>query len=127
MSRKSRPNSNYILQVMRDDDIAGDPFGTAMSWAFSCAENLAAFGAEVPSELGYRMGAGGPCVESYSDFEVAEYLGAEVDHETETANFDPEVATISDDVFQDRIAEVQFAGRCLHRYIDWCKAAGKDY
>lgn len=111
--RKSRPNSNYILQLMRDDDIAYDPWGTAMAWAFGCAETLDVLGADVPDELGYQPS---PYVnvedadtyqpESYPDSEVWSYLQA-----------GGEAA----------VADVQFAARCLHRYIDWCKAAGKDY
>lgn len=120
-TRRQRPNKNYILQVMRDGDF-DDPWGLAMSWAFACAENLAAFGQQVPSELGYQMSIAGPCVESYEDFEVAEFLGADVDHENETVDFDVDVTN-----FASKVKEVQFAARCLARYLDWCKAAGRDY
>jgi len=112
---KNRPNKNYILQVMRDGDMS-DPFGTAMAWGFACAETLAVVGAQVPPELGYRPS---PFVrvetpetyqpESYEDEVVWEYLG-----------YDSGL-TLS------RVEDVQFAGRCLHRYIEWCVAAGKDY
>lgn len=121
--QRLRPNRNHILSIMRDNDMY-DPWGAAMAWAFACAENLAMFGQAVPNELGYRMSIAGPCVESYEDFQVAEYLGAEVDIENETVEFD---LTNDSTEFEARIAEVQFAGRCLARYIDWCKAAGKDY
>lgn len=113
---KSRPNSNYILAVMRDD-MWDDPWGTAMSWAFACAETLTVLGEDVPQELEYRPS---PFVmvedpetyepESYEDREVWEYLLAGA------------LAPAT-----DRIADVKFAGRCLSRYIDWCRQAGLNY
>lgn len=119
--RKARPNKNYILSIMRDMDM-GDPWGAAMSMAFAVAECLEVVSAEVPEELGFQPS---PFVrvstpdeyreilesgqESYEHSLVWEYLGWETG------------LTLS------RVEEVQFAGRCLHRYIDWCKAAGKDY
>jgi hypothetical protein len=47
--------------------------------------------------------------ESYEDETVWEYLG-----------YDSGL-TLS------RVEDVQFAAKCLSRYIDWCRAAGKDY
>lgn len=119
-AKRKRPNRNYVLDVMRDS-MYDDPWGTAMAWAFACAENLAAIGADVPSEVGYQMSPMGPCIESYEDFQVAEFLGAIVDHDLEVAIFEG----ITPD--ETNVKEVQFALRCLHRYIDWCKAAGLDY
>jgi hypothetical protein len=118
MTTKSRPNKNYILQVMRDGDMS-DPWGNAMAWAFACAENLTVVGEDVPNELGYRPS---PFVrretpetynpESYEDEIVQSFIA---------------FSTEDDSTIQDRIAEVQFAARCLSRYIDWCKAAGRNY
>ena len=36
----ARPNANPVLSWMRDDDIAGDPWGTAMAWAFAVCDYL---------------------------------------------------------------------------------------
>jgi hypothetical protein len=114
---KARPNSNYILQVMRDGDVAHDPWGTAMAWAFACAETLTVIGEDVPNELGYRPS---PFVrvetpetynpESYEDEMVWDYLRQGDGDENSNV-----------------IADVQFAAKCLSRYIDWCKAAGRSY
>lgn len=121
--KKSRPNKNFILQVMRDDFGGGDEWGVAMGWAFACAENLAYVGADVPSELGYQMSLGGPVIESHEDFEVAEYLGIVVEGETlmEWRDIPSDADTLA------RISEVHRAGRILARYLDWLRAAGKDY
>ena len=111
---KSRPNKNYILQLMRDDFGAGDEWGIAMSWGFACAETLTVLGADVP--LDYQPS---PFVkvetpetyspESYEDQAVWEYLGYETG------------LTLS------RVTEVQQACKILDRYLDWLRAAGKDY
>ena len=120
-TQSNRPNKNYILDCMRDDDIAGDPWGTAMSWAFAVAETLTVIGADVPSELGYQPS---PYVrvedietyepESYPDSEVWAYLNVDAsgmwDADTEA-----------------RVTEVQTAGKCLHLYIELCREAGLDY
>ena len=112
---KSRPNSNYILQVMRDSFGDGDPWGTAMAWGFAVAETLTVVGAEVPAEMDYSPS---PFVqvetpetyspESYEDDVVFEYLRDATDLES-------------------AIREVQFAGKCLARYINWLDAAGFSY
>jgi hypothetical protein len=106
---RARPNANYILAIMRDDDLS-DPWGTAMAWQFAVCENLAAMGSDVPYTVGYAAGAGGPVIESFEDFEVHAYLMGE-----------------DTDAPEPRIAEVERAAVCLDRYLDWCKAAGKDY
>lgn len=139
--QRLRPNKNYILSVMRDGDMA-DPWGTAMAWGFACAENLAAIGADVPSELEYRMSIAGPCIESYEDFEVAEFLGLvrpATEEETQdwlsghacAGGYETDhglfIVDTDRDVDDSKVAEVTFAARCLHRYIDWCRQAGKDY
>jgi hypothetical protein len=104
--------SNYILALVRESDIKHDPWGTAMSWQFAVCENLAAMGGEAADSayaLGFTPGAA-PCIESYEDVEVMDYL-------TDLQCADPD----------ERLREVQYAGRILERYIDWCKAAGRDY
>lgn len=118
---KSRPNKNYVLQVMRDDFGVGDEWGIAMAWAFAIAETLTVLGAEVPEEMEYRpspfVKKGTPEAyypESYEDAEIWEYLG-----EPQTAVWDADT--------EARISEVQFAGKCLARYLDWLRAAGMDY
>ena len=104
---KDRPNSNYILQVMRDGDVAHDPWGTAMAWGFACAENLHALGEDVPDELEYVPSPFGAVIESYEDFEVQSF--------------------IQDSDYFTAIADVKFAARCLSRYINWCERAGRSY
>lgn len=117
-----RPNKNYILQVMRDEFGADDEWGIAISWAFAVAECLAVIGAAPPAELEYQPS---PFVvvqspeeyskavrsgqEPYDHFLVWEYLGYDTG------------LTLS------RVEEVQQAGKILARYLDWLRAAGKDY
>ena len=107
----ARPNSNLILAIMRDDFGGGDEWGTALSWAFGVAETLHTVGAGVPDELGFRP---------------SPYLGmADPDEEPEEYP-DAEVWRLLRDG-DVTIADLQFAGRCLARYIDWLRATGKDY
>ena len=105
-----RPNQNAVLARLRDDDLGADPWGTAISWAFGVAEILQARSEEVPPEMEYepspwvQFDPGRP-EDVYPDSEVWDMLN------------DGEV-TVSD---------LQFAGRCLARYLDWLRAAGLDY
>lgn len=94
---------------MRDDLGDGDPWGTAISWAFGVAEILNARSEDVPDELEFHPS---PYVltsterpEEYPDAEVWDLLN------------DGDVS----------VADLQFAGRCLARYLDWLRAAGLDY
>lgn len=117
-STNGRPNKNYILQLMRDGDM-GDPWGTAMAWAFACAETLTVLGVEIPA-LDYQPS---PYVrveapenyypESYEDMAVWEFLDA--------------ISEVWDLDQLARISEVQQACKILDRYLDWCKLAGRDY
>lgn len=105
----ARPNKNLVLQYMRDDDIATDPWGTSMAWGFAVAEVLYAAGEEVPDELDYQpspfvvMSSERP--DEWPDAEVWDLL-----HNGEIT-----------------VSELQTAGRCLHRYIELARAAGRDY
>ena len=106
---KARPSNNLVLAYMRDDDLAHDPWGTAMAWAFGVAEVLNARSEDVPEELEFQPS---PFVrtsteqpEEYPDSEVWRLL-----HDGEVTSTD-----------------LQFAGRCLARYLDWCRTAGRDY
>jgi len=100
------PNANPILAEMRLDDLAGDPWGTAMSWAFACAEYLHHVAlAPVPAELDYRPAA------------VAQGEGYEEEGHPEQV-----IVELALDTFT-----VTMAARVLSRYLDWCKAAGRDY
>lgn len=121
---KSRPNSNYVLQVMRDGDF-DDPWGTAMAWAFAVAESLTYVAEDIPSELEFRPALAGAVIESYEDATVLEYLGYDVNTDDD-GNIVDIVRRPRHD-FAERLAAVQFAGRCLARYLDWCRAAGLDY
>jgi hypothetical protein len=109
---RARPNANYILAIMRDDDLS-DPWGTGMSWAWAVCSNLDLMGEDVPAGLGYQPGAGGAVLESFEDEMVREYLLA--------------VPQPGEPTAEERITEVQRAGVILDRYLDWCKAAGRDY
>ena len=120
---KSRPNKSYVLQVMRDGDF-DDPWGTAMGWAFACAEALTIVEAEVPEGLEYSPSPFGAVTESYEDVTVLEYLGYDVQAD-EYGNVTSIVPPKTVD--PERIADVQHAARCLDRYLDWCRAAGRDY
>lgn len=112
--QKGRPNKNYILQLIRDDDIAHDPWGTALSWAFGVAEVLATYSFPVPEEMHYSAGMGLPDVtEEYPDSVINEYLAIE--------------SEMADLEILGRVNEIQFAGKCLMRYVKWCEDAGKSY
>lgn len=93
---------------MRDDDFS-DPWGTAMAWGFGVAEVLYSAGEDVPTEMEYVpspfVTLSNECPAEYPDAEVWGLL----------------------DRGEMSIEDVQFAGRCIARYIDWCKAAGLDY
>jgi hypothetical protein len=102
----ARPNANPVLSWMRDDDLKHDPWGTAMSWAFAVCEYLwhVALCDDIPEGLGYAPGAvrrGDFIEESYADQALAEMP-------------------------LDTFTLVQ-AAKVLGRYLDWCKAAGRDY
>jgi len=109
--KRWRPNSNYILAVMRDGEV---DWSTAMAWAFACAETLTVLGAEVPAELGYQPSPF-VAVESPETYEPESYENSVV----------WEFSAGYEDI--KAVETIQFAARCLSRYIDWCRAAGKDY
>ena len=102
-NRKSRPNANHILAVMRDEFGDGDSWGTAMAWSFACNENLANIGQDTSPH--FKPSILGACIESYQDFEVQEML-------------------VDGDV---SVADVQFAAKCLDRYTTWLDMAGLSY
>lgn len=136
---RMRPNANPILDMMRDGDTA-DMWGLAMAWGFAICDVL--FDAdpnEVPAELQYTPSMAGPEVPNgrdephritlkdvpYETSHVWEYL-----HNFEAYVNEPDADSLpywDDPTFAGRVAELRFAGRCLHRYIDWLRAAGKDY
>jgi hypothetical protein len=100
------PNANPILATMREDDLKGDPWGTAMAWAFACCEYLHHVAlTDVPAELDYRPAAVARG-EGYEEEGFAEQVLVELAVDTFT---------------------VTTAARVLSRYLDWCKAAGRDY
>lgn len=105
----ARPNKNLILQYMRDDDIAGDPWGTGMAWGFAIAEVLHGADEDVPDELEFVpspfVAVSDERPEEWPDVEVWDLL-----HNGEI--------TVSD---------LQTAGKCLHLYIELARQAGRDY
>lgn len=139
---RTRPNRNHVLAVMRDDDFT-DPWGVGMSWAGAVCDVL--YDADpnsVPPTLGYRPGMGGPEVPGMAYGDGGHMSVTEVSWPTayvwcwlhgldETApdsHPDPDDLTYWEDAgFRERAAELVTAAVCLSRYLDWVKAAGRDY
>jgi hypothetical protein len=103
----ARPNANPVLALMRDDDIKHDPWGTAMAWAFAVCDYLhhVALSDDVPASLDYRPAA------------TVRGEGFEEEGYPEQALVEAALDTYT----------LTVAARCLSRYLDWCKAAGRDY
>lgn len=119
---------------MRDDDFS-DPWGTALSWAWGIVETL--YDADpslVPSAMGYRPGMGGPEVpyRAYADQELGHHP-EDVSSETNQvwehlhAGHHQDPIYWEDPGFEARVKELVTAVLCLSRYLDWCRAVGKDY
>lgn len=103
-----RPNANPVLAYMRDDDLAGDPWGTAMAWAFAVCDYLHHVALDddaIPESLGYRPAAT-MVGEGYEEEGYPEAMIVEMAVDTYT---------------------LHMAARVLSRYLDWLKAAGRDY
>ena len=139
LGTRARPNANPILSMMRDDDIAHDPFGTAMSWLGSVCDVL--YDADpnmVPHECGYSPGMGGPEVPngsgepepyritlhdlSWETGEVWYWLHA--DDGTTDAD---DLAYWSDPTFEARAQTLRQTARALSLYVDLCREAGRAY
>jgi len=101
-----RPNANPILAAMRDDDMS-DPWGTAMAWAFGVCDYLhhVALCDDIPEGLGYRP--------------AATVRGEGFDDESY-----PDATIVN--MGLDNLTLIR-AAQILDRYLDWCKAAGRDY
>lgn len=138
---KNRPNKNHILAVMRDDDFS-DPWGTGMSWAFAVAEVL--YDADphmVPTSLDYRPALGGPEVPNglaephhitikdvpWPTSYVWCWLHDLDETKPETHPDANDLPYWEDPTFRTRAEELAVAARCLSRYLDWCKSAGRAY
>jgi hypothetical protein len=137
-----RPNSNPILDMMRDSDW-DDAWGTAMGWAFAGCDVL--YDADpymVPTGLEYRPGMGGPEVPNGSGTpEPHRITLADLSYETvavwcwlhNVSETDPVASDADalpyweDPAFRERAEVLRTALVCLDRYLDWCKAAGRDY
>lgn len=107
-----------VLAEIRQDDLAGDPWGTAVSHAMGLCEALTYVGRRdgddrfeeaIPAEVRYVCGPMGPAVardpSCYPDQIYVEML----DRET----LSPEVAN--------------YVLRVLDRYMSFAKLAGRDY
>ena len=98
----------------------------------------------VPPEMGYRPGIGGPEVPNGSgEFGDAAHRITLADVPFETTMIWCWLHDVSDDdpiasdadalpywdepTFAARAADLRTALVCLHRYLDWCRAAGQDY
>lgn len=103
-----RPNANPVLDAMRDDDIGHDPWGTAMSWAGAVCDYLhhVALSDDIPASLDYGPAPYTPRGDGFDDESYPARYVAEAGLDTYT---------------------LTVAARCLSRYLDWCKAAGRDY
>ena len=125
--------TNPIIAMMREDDYRHDPWGTGMSWAYAVAEVL--YDADpnmVPSELQYRPSFAGPEVPTRTYADTGEPI--EVSHATSEVwgwlhgeHHDEKPIYWEDPTFEARIKVLVVTGRILHRYLDWCRAAGRDY
>lgn len=131
----TRPNANPILNMMRDGDTA-DMFGLAMAYLGGIADVLYdADPNDIPGEWGYRPGMAGPELPTvvqgrdvpFETCGVWEYLHNVTLTDPDGIVEAEDLAYWDDDTFAARIADLQFAGRCLDRMIGWCKAAGLDY
>lgn len=133
-----RPNKNLVLQLMRDDDFA-DPWGTGMAWlgavcdvVYDADPNL------VPAVVEYRPGMGGPEVPNgYAEphrITLKDVSFATSELWCYAHNMDPNNEVDADDLpywsdptFTHRIDVLVEAANLLHRYLNWCRAAGRDY
>lgn len=109
-------SKNLILNLMREDDIAHDPWGTAMAWGFAVCEVLYAAGEEVPRTLDYLPS---PYV-ALSTERPEEFPDCVVWDALHDASAWVSGTTIS-------VEDVQYAGLIIGRFLDWCKLAGRDY
>jgi len=102
-----RPNANPVLDAMRDDDLGHDPWGTAMAWGFAVCDYLhhVALCDDIPAGLGYSPAAT-VRGEGFEEEGYPEQYIVEMGLDTYT---------------------LVTAAKCLDRYLDWCKAAGRDY
>lgn len=114
MALTRRPNRNPILALMRDDfGGEGDPWGTALGWAFGVAEVLHYTGHEVPAEMQYRPGLTMPAYDGEGNVVFVDYPDARI------AELYRAGELTTDDLEE--------AARLLSRYCDWLRAAGLDY
>lgn len=102
--------SNTILDYMREDDIKHDPWGTAMNAGFAVCEAMYLAEQTIPNEWAFRAS---PLLSSLIG-DGAQYLIDEYGYLGEEVNGADE-----DDLL--------YAGRVIHRYINLCRKAGKDY
>lgn len=131
-----RPNANPILDMMRDGD-TDDMFGLCMAYLGGIADCLYdADPNEVPAEIGYGPGMGGPELPTivrgrdvpYETLQVWEYLHNVTLRDPEGV-IDDEVLAYwqGDPTFAARVADLKVAAHCLHRLIAWLDAAGQSY
>lgn len=137
---KSRPNNNTVLQLMRDDDLT-DPWGTGMAWLGGVCDTI--YDADpnlVPAQCGYRPGMGGPEVPGATilgatgpeRMVIADVPSPTGDvwlwaHNVDEESIPEEPPYWSDPTFGRRITELVEAALLLHRYLNWCRLAGRDY
>lgn len=103
--------ANPIIAEIRNDDLAGDPWGTTMGWAFGCCETLHALGEDVPFE--------------------AEFVPSPLHH---AGDFSHLAEVYPDSLIVESVtggywsvSDVQRATRILVRYANVLRAAGLDY
>jgi len=94
--------TSYLLALVREDDLRGDPWGTAMAWHFAIADRLWADGHYVPAEWQYSHGAS-----AWTEPEADDFYGTEC------------VGQSAEDLLH--------AGNVLHRFEALCVLAGRDY
>jgi hypothetical protein len=122
MTTATRPNGvRSLRRWIHNDDIAYDPWGTAMAWMFAVCRVLHEIDDSlIPDEWQYRR--------SPVDHESIEAMAGDPDSEDDQ-NLeypDGEVAlmVVSDELGADGLL---YWGRVLHRYLAICKLNNRDY
>jgi hypothetical protein len=98
--------TNPILDLIREDDIRHDPFGTALGWHFAICDAMVEWAPPYPPpSWGFRQAMGGPDTEDPNYVVLNEMLDA---------------GTITGD-------DLLRTGNILARYVNVCRLAGKGY
>lgn len=107
---------NAILDDVRADDLAHDPWGTGIGALFAVADALTIWGISVPADLDYRpspmLTRDDPSWRNIGYY-LADYPG--IGH------------TIARMLIDGDIDGVLYAARVLNRFDNVCRMAGRNY